>query len=280
MKKNKEKETHDTQMLISFFVFLTGLGMIILFIFLAAQKFNEVALKPGHVIYNNPGVETEDSEKLDDLTEETEEEVSDESTEEEESIPDDTEEPDVQGASTAWWSYPDHIVEIPFDEVSVKTVVDKGHKLSENYVPENLITDSISSIGGIFTLTKDTTTALRKLGKAAQADGMNLTIVSSYRSYSTQASTYQYWVNYNGGLVSVADQISARPGHSEHQLGTAVDLLSSQIGKDFSAFQYTDEYQWLLENARYFGFKQSYPEGMEQETGYSAESWHWRWWGE
>jgi D-alanyl-D-alanine carboxypeptidase len=43
-------------------------------------------------------------------------------------------------------------------------------------------------------------------------------------------NTYQYWVNYNGGDTDEADKISARAGHSQHQLGTAIDFSTSSIG--------------------------------------------------
>ncbi len=296
--KKKKKNSKLFETIVSVLVFVAGFTMIILFIYLVGQKFNEIQIKPGKVIYNNPGeVIYRDEEEVDDNdlgenNDDPEEDTTDGSSiddsENANKEPEITEidmtddpKPDVQGVSTGWWSYPDVIVEIPVDQVRLDTVVDKGHKLKESYVPENLVTNSINGIGGIVTVTQDTLTALNKLGQAAQNAGItNLTVISSYRSYQTQASTYQYWVNYNGGMVDVADKISARPGHSEHQLGTVVDFSTVETGRDFAKFSGTTAYQWLLQNAAQFGFRQSYPEGMEEVTGYSAESWHWRYWGE
>src|SRR5690606_1306605 len=104
-------------------------------------------------------------------------------------------------------------------------------------------------------------------------------VLSAYRSYGTQASTYQYWVNYNGSQVA-ADQISARPGHSQHQLGTTVDFTTSEIGDRLgSEFDNTKASQWLLSNAYKYGFVISDPEGEVGVTGYGHESWHWRYIG-
>ena len=67
----------------------------------------------------------------------------------------------------------------------------------------------------------------------------------------------------------------ALPGHSEHQLGMAADLVA---GPKYTLddFASTPEYAWLAEHAWEYGFVQSYPAGSEPVTGYSAESWHWR----
>ncbi len=71
-----------------------------------------------------------------------------------------------------------------------------------------------------------------------------------------------------------AKRVSAEPGRSQHQLGTAVDFGS--IDDDFAG---TAEFAWLSAHAAEHGFSLSYPEGLEALTGYRHESWHWRWLG-
>src|SRR5690606_15165135 len=108
---------------------------------------------------------------------------------------------------------------------------------------------------------------LKRLNTDAKADGIDISVISAYRSYSTQASTYKYWVNYNGGSAAAADKISARPGHSQHQLGTAVDFSSNEIGDRLGAeFNNTKGAKWLVENGWKYGFVLSYPSGHESTT--------------
>ena len=73
---------------------------------------------------------------------------------------------------------------------------------------------------------------------------------------------------------------SARPGHSEHQMGTTMDITSPSVGNDLvSAFGDTPEGKWLAANAHTFGFVMSYPPGKEATTGYIYEPWHFRYVG-
>lgn len=183
-------------------------------------------------------------------------------------------------APTNWWSYPSVIEEIPVDQVSLNVVMNKSRKLSASYAPTDLVI--LQSMPGIrvnktLYVRSIIVEPLRQLGAAAIAEGIDLSVISAYRSYATQQGTYQYWVNYNGGNVNAADQVSARPGHSEHQLGTTVDFSTSEIGDAIgSQFNSTKANSWLLNNAPRFGFKLSYPAGQETVTGFAHEGWHWR----
>jgi hypothetical protein len=86
-------------------------------------------------------------------------------------------------------------------------------------------------------------------------------IESAFRSYDDQMRLF-------GQIKQVGR--AARPGHSEHQLGTAVDLrlpTSAAI-------------TWLAEHARDHGFALSYPNGKQRITGYRPEPWHVRFVGD
>ena len=123
--------------------------------------------------------------------------------------------------------------------------------------------------GGITTETKN---AFNKMQAAAKLDGINLVIKSGYRSYATQKNTYNYYVSYDG--VAKADTYSARPGHSEHQTGMAIDLNTIN-----DTFHNTPEAKWLANNCYKYGFILRYPKGKTDETGYKYESWHFRYVG-
>lgn len=97
--------------------------------------------------------------------------------------------------------------------------------------------------------------SLRALISAARAAGHKVRIESAFRSYDDQAK-----------LFRKTKQIgrAARPGHSEHQLGTAVDVRLPT----------TAAIVWLGEHAREHGFVLSYPDGKQRITGYRPEPWH------
>lgn len=121
-------------------------------------------------------------------------------------------------------------------------------------------------------LTNEMYSALQEMFGVASSQGINLWIKSGYRSYGNQQGTYAHWVNTYG--QASADTISARPGHSEHQSGLAVDINSLN-----QEFEYTPEGKWLNDNCYKYGFIIRYVKGKENETGYAFEPWHVRYVG-
>lgn len=103
--------------------------------------------------------------------------------------------------------------------------------------------------------------------------GSQLTVVSPYRSYSTQVATYNGWVSRLG--QAQADRQSARPGFSEHQSGLAVDIDTAVS----EAFGQTPAGIWLAQNSWKYGFIVRYQQGQEAVTGYEYEPWHFRYVG-
>ena len=75
--------------------------------------------------------------------------------------------------------------------------------------------------------------------------------------------------------------LAARPGHSEHQLGTAVDFTHLSGGTPWSGGDWarTRAGRWMLANAARYGWVLSYPKGATTSTCYRYEPWHWRWVG-
>jgi D-alanyl-D-alanine carboxypeptidase len=120
---------------------------------------------------------------------------------------------------------------------------------------------------------------LTALLEAADADGVHLTLRSAYRGYPKQAAVYADWVAQLGRAE--ADAVSARPGHSEHQTGIAVDVGSSTRPEcDFEqCFSTTLEGRWAADHAAEFGFLVRYTPGNSTVTGYAPEPWHLRWVG-
>ena len=131
--------------------------------------------------------------------------------------------------------------------------------------------------GGLL-LRAEANVALRNMLSAATGAGHDLRVRSSYRSYAEQARTFAYWAGALG--PEQARRVSAEAGHSEHQLGTTVDLTDAGVGYDLTeAFGDAPAGRWLATNAHLHGFALSYPGGAEAITGYAYEPWHYRYLG-
>ncbi len=160
------------------------------------------------------------------------------------------------------------------------TLLDTLYKLPERYAPEDLVPVSDAGVGtGDMRVRSIVMQDLRALLTEAEAAEVRLEVQSAYRSYSYQVQTFAYWVAQDG--LEAALKTSARPGHSEHQLGTALDFRSAggDPAWELDDWATTPEGAWLAENAARFGFVMSYPEGKEAVTCYSYEPWHYRYVG-
>lgn len=121
-------------------------------------------------------------------------------------------------------------------------------------------------------LTNDTYNAFTQLSADAANAGLNIYLSSGFRSYETQNQIYNNYV-WNYGQ-DTADTFSARPGHSEHQTGLAIDV--NTIDDSFAG---TPEAIWLEEHCYEYGFIIRYPKGKDSITGYKYEPWHIRYVG-
>lgn len=181
-----------------------------------------------------------------------------------------------------WWKYPNNIKTVKRSGNDLLVHVNKEYKLPSTYAPSDLVKASNSGIrnGNNFFLRNILINDLKDLVNAAKAENIDLSIVSGYRSYATQVSTYNYWVQYNSGNLDAADKVSARAGHSQHQLGTAIDFSSKEVSDNIGTrFSTTKASAWLQKNAYKYGFVMSFPSGYERVTGFSYESWHYRYIG-
>lgn len=153
----------------------------------------------------------------------------------------------------------------------------KVYFLNEHYIPESLdeIDDKYKyDESRTFELHSNVMPYLEEMIDDANDDGIDLWVVSAYRSFETQAQLKgQYTITYGSG----ANTFSADQGYSEHQLGTTVDFTTSGIGGGLDGFGNTEAYEWLVDNAYKYGFTLSYP---EDNAYYVYEPWHWRFVGE
>ena len=182
-----------------------------------------------------------------------------------------------------YWEYPSIIYPCSRSGDDLLVLVNKSYQLPADYSPTDLTPIENSGIratrSGMLIRTI-IVTDLSALISAANTAGIDLSALSAYRSYDTQQSTYNYWVSYNNGNIAAADMVSARPGHSQHQLGTTIDFSTSEISDQLGEqFAQTAAGQWMAQHAWEYGFVLAYPQGAESITGYNFEPWHFRYIG-
>lgn len=163
-------------------------------------------------------------------------------------------------------------------------VVTDEKKVSKS--PNVTVKDGITYIDGILIVNKEYSLPknynpgvneealknLKQMQADAKAVGLNIPLISGYRSYETQEKLYKKYVLKDG--EKNASTYSAKAGNSEHQTGLAFD-----IGSVDRSFEGTDEAKWISENAHLYGFIVRYPKGKTSVTGYIYEPWHVRYLG-
>ena len=180
-----------------------------------------------------------------------------------------------------------HAAMTQVDSMHIDLVWDDG--FSERLTKQNIeVKDGVTYINGILIANKtydlpstynpggilaEAQTAFNKMKADARNNArLKLDICSGFRSYAYQRDLYNSYVNRDG--KAKADTYSARPGHSEHQTGLAMDI--NMAG---SAFDSTPEAKWIAEHCAEYGFIIRYPQGKQDITGYKYESWHVRYLG-
>ncbi len=162
--------------------------------------------------------------------------------------------------------------------------LDKLHKLTADYAPTIFAVTQIPGGASMNVQVKDD---LLEMYAASRNAGVPFQITSGYRSYYLQINTFNAWVanelaqGYDRATAEKnASRYSALPGHSEHQLGNAMDVTAVNCGLlDATCPGNVKFFAWMRENSYKYGFVLSYPEGKESLTGYIYEPWHYRWIG-
>ena len=127
-------------------------------------------------------------------------------------------------------------------------------------------------VGRMQSLEPQTAERWAAMVRAAAADGVQLLMVSGYRSIDYQARLIRKKIN-AGQSVSEVLEVSAAPGHSEHHTGRAIDIATPGSRPLTEEFEESAAFNWLTENAANFGFSMSYP--RDNRHGFIYEPWHW-----
>lgn len=152
---------------------------------------------------------------------------------------------------------------------NILVLVNKYYAFSQDYTPEDLIPVENTFMRSV------AAEPMLNMVKAMREKGLTVNLLSGYRSYITQVNLYNRYANKDG--KEKTDTYSARPGHSEHQSGLAMDLSNNWSLTE--EFENTPEFNWLSEHAHEYGFILRYKKDKVYMTGYVYEPWHYRYVG-
>lgn len=162
-------------------------------------------------------------------------------------------------------------------------LVNKQHSIPDDY---EVKLGKISTTRGIMNCDERIIDDLRDMLQAALDDGVTLEIQSPYRTEAYQKFLFDKRIKeYMGKGLSYMEAYQLAglsvniPGNSEHQIGLALDIVSSTFRTLAKEFEDTDGGRWLAENSYKYGFILRYPKGKEDITGVKYEPWHFRYVG-
>lgn len=174
-------------------------------------------------------------------------------------------------------------------EDGLLALVTKTYGLSGDFAPDDLVSvnDHLPhdvTLGIPMEVREVALEPLLEMVDAMVLAGLRPYVVSGYRDHYSQALAYSKWA---AQFPDRVDAISARPGHSEHQLGTTVDFSSPELPtitgdptlQFHTDFIDTSEGLWLAEHAHEYGFTLSFPADGFEFTGFNYEPWHYRYVG-
>lgn len=159
-------------------------------------------------------------------------------------------------------------------------LVNKWNEMDEGYEPD------LTELTDGHRIDSRIAEPLMDMLRKAKEAGHTIYILSAYRSMEKQTSLYEAEVaewrslGYSPtGAKEKAGTVVAVPGTSEHQLGLAVDLVSSEYVQLDEGAEKTAGYQWLVKHCHEYGFILRYPNGKTDVTGIIYEPWHFRYVG-
>ena len=166
------------------------------------------------------------------------------------------------------------VFESPFLN-STSILINKHIYLPEAYIPDNLVKINPKYTVSDKYLVDEANIWLEKMINDIKKENLNIRVISAYRSYIYQKDLYNKYVKQDG--ITKADTYSARPGYSEHQTGLVIDIDNGKT--NYEKFESTKEFKWIQNNSYKYGYILRYPKNKEDITGYTYESWHYRYVG-
>ena len=154
-------------------------------------------------------------------------------------------------------------------------LVNRIYGLPSDYEPEDIINVPSQYAYSGKKISESIMDKIIELINAGKTNGYTFVISDGYRSYKEQENIYNNYVSSYG--KSEADEIVARPGHSEYQTGLSFDLMP--YNKVYETPKLSEEYLWLKDNAYKYGFIFRYESDKEDITKFNASTWRLRYVG-
>ena len=159
-----------------------------------------------------------------------------------------------------------------------RTLVDPMRAVPEQYEPPDLVPASEAGYSAEYRVRALVVEDLNAMRNALITEGLpEVALLAGHRSMADQQRLFDARVAELGREAAIEG--TARGGHSEHHLGTAIDVRPIGQTDVDQAFGATPTGQWLAENSWQYGFVLSYPAGAEDVTCYKYEPWHFRYLG-
>lgn len=164
------------------------------------------------------------------------------------------------------------------------TLVDWVLTLGPDYKPPDLVSVREGGVSGGGLIRKVVIEDLKAMAAAAKKNGTPLVAWSPYRSYKQQEKLFNGYAGWNPDTQKYSNYdsavtFSARPGHSEHQLGLTIDFVAVGDTGLTSNWEVTRTGAWMMKNAWKYGWILSYPKGKQDVVCYGYEPWHYRYVG-
>lgn len=158
-----------------------------------------------------------------------------------------------------------------------RTLLDTNVRIDAEYQPFDLVSVARAGIAGSGKVRRLMIADLTAMAEAARAAGKPLAVRSAHRSFATQKAIFDRERRRVGRKLAL--KFVARPGHSEHQLGTTIDFTAARGGALSASFGTSPAGKWIARNGWKYGFILSYPKGKKRASCYGYEPWHWRYFG-
>ncbi len=159
-----------------------------------------------------------------------------------------------------------------------RTLVDPMRAVPEQYQPPDLVPASEAGYSAEFQIRAIVVDDLASMRNALIAEGLpEVAILAAHRSIAEQQRLFDARVAEIGREAAIEG--TARAGHSEHHLGTTIDVRPIGATDVDQSFGDTPTGQWLAEHSWKHGFVVSYPADAEDVTCYKYEPWHLRYLG-
>ena len=139
---------------------------------------------------------------------------------------------------------------------------------------KELVSIGPDSLGRDQRMTPQAAAAWQRMQTDASKAGVQLLVVSAYRSVDYQCALIQRKLD-RGLKIADILKINAAPGYSEHHTGRCVDITTPGFTPLEEEFEHSPAFAWLQRNAATYRFALSYPRGNRHGIAY--EPWHWCW---